>query len=150
MSTRSRSIAKGVVAGLLAGIVATAAKSAVERIYPPHPRDEEPVPRNSKGPALALRKKSTAGKALHWGFGAAAGAVYGGVAEYYPAATARQGVNFGIALVAVTHDHTLPVFGRMARPEVETKRERTSELAANITYGIITETVRGVVRRMID
>lgn len=150
MSTRSRSIAKGVVAGLLAGIVATAAKSAVERIYPPYPRDEEPEPQDSKGHALALRKNTTTGKALHWGFGAAAGAVYGGVAEYYPAATARQGVNFGIALVAVTHDHTLPVFGRMARPEAETKRERTSELAANITYGIVTETVRGVVRRMID
>jgi hypothetical protein len=36
MRKRSRSIVKGAIAGLLGGIVATAAKSAAEKIYPPH------------------------------------------------------------------------------------------------------------------
>lgn len=153
MRKRSRSIAKGAVAGLIGGIVATAVKSAVEKAYPPH-TDPEPKPpalltRKIAGHELTVRQRRVAEKTIHWGFGAAAGAAYGAVVELYPQATSKQGASFGMALVALTHDTTLPVLGFAAKPEAQTKRERSSELASYIAYGVVTETVRRIVRRAI-
>ncbi|RZU40679.1 DUF1440 domain-containing protein [Edaphobacter modestus] len=154
MSTRTRSIAKGAIAGLLGGIVATAAKSAVEKIYPPRPHGEPEPPQvlTSKpgGRVLAFRQNLAAQEAIQWGFGATVGAAYGALVEFYPPATSKQGASFGMALVALAHDRTLPVLGFAARPEAQTKREHTSELASHIVYGVVTETVRSIVRRMID
>ncbi|QNI36275.1 DUF1440 domain-containing protein [Edaphobacter albus] len=154
MRKRTRSIAKGAVAGLIGGIIATAVKSAVEKAYPAQPHGK-PTPsalldRKIAGHELSVRQKRIAHKTLHWGFGATAGAAYGVLAEYYPPATSKQGVNFGMALVAMTHDSSLPVLGLVAKPEAQNTRERTSELASNIAYGVVTETVRRIVRRLID
>ena len=94
-----RDLAKGLIAGLAGGIVATAAKSLAEKVYPPrtHGEPEPPDVLASKlaGHALEGRTKTLAAEGIHWGFGAATGAAYGVLAEYYPAATARQGANFG-------------------------------------------------------
>jgi putative membrane protein len=86
---------------------------------------------------------------IHWGFGALTGAAYGALAEYYPAATAKDGAGFGIALASLTHDAALPAMGLSAEPEEQTARERTSELATHVLYGMVTETVRRVVRKML-
>jgi len=114
-----RSLAKGLVAGLIGGIIATAAKSLAEKIYPP------------KG-------ESEPSETIHWTFGAAAGAAYGAIAEFYPAATAKDGANFGLTLAALTHEHEL---------EAETGREKTSEMASHVVFGLVTETVRRFVRK---
>ena len=87
---------------------------------------------------------------MQWGVGAATGAAYGALAEFYPAATARQGASFGMAFAAFTHDGVLPALGLAPRSDYQTTRETTSELASNIVYGVVTETVRRVVRRMIN
>lgn len=154
MSTRTRSIAKGAIAGLLGGIVATAAKSAVENIYPPRTHGEPEPPAVLTGKlgdrVLTVKQNRLVQDTIHWGFGATVGAAYGALAEFYPPATAKQGASFGMALVALTHDSTLPILGLAARPQAQTKREHTSELASHIVYGVVTETVRSIVRRMID
>lgn len=154
MRKRTRSIAKGAVAGLIGGIIATAVKSAIETAYPPTVHGETKprglLDRKVAGYELSVRQKRIAQKTLHWGFGATAGAAYGALAEYYPPATSKQGASFGMALVALTHDSTLPVLGLVAKPGAQTRRERTSELASNIAYGVVTETVRSIVRRLIN
>ena len=98
-----RSLAKGLLAGLAAGIIATAAKTVAEKIYPPRSRRDP-------GPTTALANKSSA-DGIHWGFGMTAGAAYGVLAEFYPAATSRDGVNFGMTLMALTHESALPAMG---------------------------------------
>lgn len=154
MSKRSRSIVKGAIAGLLGGIVGTAAKYAVEKVYPPrvHGEPEPAALVGDKLSEMSLQRNQglVAKQAVHWGIGAATGAAYGAVAELYPPATSKQGASFGIAMVALTHDSTLPVFGLATKPEPQTKREKTSELASHIAYGVVTETVRSIVRRLID
>lgn len=87
---------------------------------------------------------------MHWGFGATMGAAYGTLAEFYPPATSKQGASFGMALIALSHDNALPILGLKANPEAQTRRERTSELASYVAYGVVTETVRSIVRRMIN
>jgi putative membrane protein len=148
-----RSLAKGLLAGLIGGLIATAAKTFAERLYPPrtHGEPEPPVVLAEKvaGHELAGMQKTAAVETIHWGFGALTGAAYGALAEYYPAATAKDGAGFGMALSSLTHGTLLPAMGLSAKPEEQTTRERTSEMTTHVVYGVVTEAVRRVVRKML-
>src|SRR5580698_4695288 len=145
-TTYGRSLAKGLLAGLIGGLVATAAKSVAERVFPSrtHGEPEPPVVFAEKlaGHKLVGVEKEAATEAIHWGFGALTGAAYGALAEFYPQATAKDGAGFGMALSSLTHGTALPALGLSAEPEEPTTRERTSELATHVVYGVVTETVR--------
>jgi len=147
----SRSLAKGITAGLVGGLVATAARALSQKAYPVHPRGEhleltpgEPAPETR---TLTVRKKIASSRALPWAIGAAAGAAYGAVAEYYPPATSKDGAGFGMALGALSQDGPLTAIGIV--PPSETNRERTSEMTSFVVFGIVTETVRRTVRRFL-
>jgi len=152
-TTYTRSLAKGLLAGLIGGLVATAAKTLVEKIYPARthgePEPQEVLAERFVGHELVGTQKEVATETIHWGFGALTGAAYGALAEYYPAATAKDGAGFGMALSSLTHGSMLPAMGLGAAPEEQTTRERTSEMATHVVYGVVTETVRRVVRKML-
>jgi putative membrane protein len=99
------------------------------------------------GHSLPSPRNDLRHQALHWGVGAAIGAAYGAVAEFYPDVTAKEGVNFGMALMAATHEGALPVIG-LKTPQQP--RDHASELASHVVYGVATEIVRRIVRRAID
>ena len=149
----AKSLVKGLVAGLIGGLVATAAKTIAERIYPPrtHGEPEPPAVLAEKlaGHELTTKEQAVAVETIHWGFGALAGAGYGALAEFYPAATAKDGAGFGMALASLTHEGALPAMGLSAPPEEQTTRERTSEMASHAIFGVVTETVRRVVRKLL-
>lgn len=150
---QERSFVKGLVAGLIGGLVATAAKSLAEKIYPPRvegqPEPQEVLAEKIAGPDLSGPAKAVAAGTIHWGFGATAGATYGVLAEYFPAATAKDGASFGLALEALTHEGALPAMGLAAATEEQTAREHTSEIATHLLFGVVTETVRKFVRKML-
>jgi putative membrane protein len=150
---RERSLAKGLLAGLVAGLVATAAKSIAEKYYPPrtHGEPEPPDVLADKlaGHPLHGSEKAIASEAIHWGFGAGVGAVYGALAEYYPAATAKEGATFGLALMTLTHETALPAMGLSASAEEQTPREHSSEAATHLLYGVVAERVRRFVRGLL-
>jgi len=148
---QERSLAKGLLAGLIGGVVATVAKSLAERVYPPRthgePEPPEVLAEKIAGRTLNALEKAAAVETIHWGFGAAVGAVYGGVAEYFPAATDKDGATFGMTLATLTHETALPAMGLSATPEEQTTREQTSEMATHLIFGVVTETVRRFVRK---
>jgi putative membrane protein len=148
-----KSLLKGLIAGLIGGLVATAAKTIVERVYPPrtHGEPEPPAVLAEKlaGHELTSSQEAAAVGTIHWGFGALTGAAYGALAEFYPAATAKDGAGFGMALASLTHEGALPAMGLSALPEQQTTRERTSEMASHAVFGVVTETVRRVVRKIL-
>ena len=148
-----RSLAKGLVAGLIGGLVGTLAKTLAERMFPPRthgePEPPEVAAEHVAGHALDADTKAIAAEGIHWGFGAAVGAAYGALAEYYPAATSKDGASFGMALEALTHESALPALGLSAEPENQTARERASEMTSHVVYGVTTEFVRSVVRKII-
>lgn len=151
--TVTRSLAKGMLAGLIGGLVATAAKTFAEKIYPPRTHGE-PDPfallaEKLVGHELVGTQKTTAVETVQWGFGALAGTAYGALAEYYPQATAKDGAAFGMALTSLTHGTALPALGLQAEPHDQTTRERTSEMATYVVYGMVTETVRRIARKML-
>lgn len=148
------SLLKGLLAGAVGGLVATAAKSLGEKIYPPRvhgePEPPEVTVEKIAGHPLNENTKEIAAETLHWVFGAAAGAFYGVLAELYPAVTAKSGATFGLTLMSLTHQGALPAFGLSEPTEEQSLRERTSEGATHILYGVVTEKVRGLVRGMLD
>jgi putative membrane protein len=145
-----RSLWKGIAAGIVGGLVATAAKTLAEKVYPPRthgePEPNDVLAEKIAGHPLDATTKTIAAEAIHWGFGAGVGAAYGALAEYYPAATAREGANFGMTLMALTHEGVLPAMGLAADPADQTTRERSSEMATHVVFGLVAEVVRGAVR----
>jgi putative membrane protein len=150
---KQKSLAKGLIAGLIGGLVGTLAKTLAERMFPPRthgePEPPEVAAERVAGHALDPDTREIAAEGIHWGFGAAVGAAYGALAEYYPAATAREGASFGMTLEALTHETALPALGISAEPEDETMRERASEITSHVVYGVTTEFVRNFVRKVL-
>lgn len=153
MSNVKPNLLKGLLAGVAAGLVATAAKGLVEKFYPPHthgePEPSELLVEKLAGHHLSPSTKATAAQTIHWGFGALAGGAYGMLAEFYPAATARNGAQFGAVLGTLTHESAYPKLGLAAEPEDQDMREQSSEMISHVVYGVVTETVRSVVRRVL-
>lgn len=147
------SLIKGLIAGAIGGLGGTVAMTFAERLFPPHGSDEDqPSAKFAEQVAehpLSASEKRAAAQSMQWAFGAAAGAVYGALAEYYPAATSKGGASFGMALEALTQETALPALGVSTPPDEQTTRERASELTSHVVFGIATEMVRAFVRRML-
>jgi putative membrane protein len=153
LAVKQKSLAKGLVAGFIGGLAGTAAKTFAERMFPPRtegqPEPPEVVAERVAGHELSPHAKAVAAEGIHWSFGATVGAAYGVIAEYYPSATAKEGASFGLALGTLTHEGALPALGLSAAPVDQTTRERTSEMTSHVVYGVVTETVRRLVRKLL-
>jgi putative membrane protein len=137
-----RSLLKGMLAGLAGGLAAMAVKTAAEKFYArkmDHSALAQRLPERM-GQVLTAGEELAAAESIHWGIGAAAGAAYGGVAEYFPAATAKDGASFGLTLATVAQKLS-------GDPETEGVLARTSGMAAHVVFGLVTETVRRFVRK---
>ena len=145
---------KGFAAGVVGGLVATAAKSLAEQVYPPRvhgePEPPEVTAEKLAGHPLDESTKAVASETIHWVFGAAAGGFYGVLAELYPKITSKGGATFGLTLMSLTHEGALPALGLSEPPEEHSFREQTSEASTHIIYGVVTEKVRVMVRGMLD
>jgi putative membrane protein len=153
--THDRSLAKGMLAGLIGGVVAAGAKSVVERVYRRRDGGREPLTLLAErvsgevGHELTEGERAVALQTIHLGFGAVAGAAYGGAVEYFPAANAREGAAFGMALASLKQGTALPGMRLFMKPAEQTWFERRSEMVTYVVYGLITETVRRVVRKQL-
>lgn len=148
--TGQRSLARGLLAGLAGGVAGTIAMTFVERMFPPRSEDfgDEPseLLADKVAGELSPEAREFIAEGIEWTLGIAAGGVYGMLAEYYPAATSKEGASFGIALEALTHEKALPALGLLRPREEQTVRELASEVTAFTVYGIATEMIRKFVR----
>jgi putative membrane protein len=151
MTTRERSILKGALAGMIGGLAGAGAKVLAEKLFPPRVAGQTPPPvvlaEQFAGHALPPTQQQAAMHSIHWGFGAAAGAVYGVLVEMEPSVGAWKGAAFGLTLNKLTHESILPRMGLSAPKEEQPTQERISEWVTHAVYGIFTEAVRRVVRR---
>jgi putative membrane protein len=150
---RKRSLFKGFLAGAIGGLVGSGAKAVAEVVYPPRTLGQIPAPavlvnRMSDRP-LTEKEEEVSVRAIHWGFGALVGGVYGALAEYQPAITSKLGASFGLTLCGITHASALPMMGLTETPENQPAREHASELVTHAIYGVTTEVVRRAARKII-
>lgn len=96
--------------------------------------------------SLADPIKPAAGEAMHYGFGAAVGALYGALAELIPAITARNGLAYGTAVWAVADEIAVPAAGLAAPPQQQPARTHAYALGSHLVFGVTLEIVRRAVR----
>jgi len=109
------------------------------------------------GHPLSEGQRQVSSGAIHWTFGAVAGAVYGAAVELEPKAGAWRGAGFGLALNKLAHgaltaDGAIPKAGLpqtgLADPTVgQNIQERQSEWVIHVVFGVVTDSVRRLVRR---
>lgn len=151
MANREHSLAKGVAAGLIGGLVGAGVKMLIETIVPPRQfpslNSSETLAEQIAGRHLPESQRQSAGRAIRVGFGVAAGAVYGAMMEQEPSLGAWKGAAFGVALNKMTHESLLPKMGLASLKEEQPARERVSHWVSHAFYGLATEAVRKLVRR---
>ena len=148
------SLWRGAVAGLLGGLAGSAAKMLGEAVFPPRIQGQTPPPvvlaEKVAGHPLRKGERKAAMQGIHWAFGPLAGAVYGALVEYEPQLTAKNGIAFGLGLNAMTHEKALPMLGLAAPADEQSAQERWSEVATHALYGVVTESVRRLLRGRVE
>jgi len=152
--SKSRSLAKGIAAGLIGGLAGAIAMTFAERAFPARLRTQtEPEPPALAGEPVASHALIPATTAtpttIHWSLGALAGAAYGAIAEFVPAATAREGATFGLTLGTLVQEGAVPAIGVVARARNQTAPPSAAELTSHVVFGVTTEWVRRLVRKFI-
>src|SRR5271155_473129 len=149
--SRKRSLFKGFLAGAIGGLVGSGAKAVAEAVYPPRTLGQIAPPavlvNRMSGRPLTEKEEEVSVRAIHWGFGALVGGVYGALAEYQPAITSKLGASFGLTLCGITHASALPMMGLTETPENQPAREHASEVVTHAIYGVTTEVVRRMARK---
>ena len=151
-------IIKGVIAGALAGIVATGIKTVWEKGFPARAEstDSPPV-------ILANRIKQVVGEGslteqqkppvettIHWTFGILVCVFYGILAEKYPQARFGYGLVFGVALYSATHATVLPALDTEPWFFENKPEYALSEFGSHLAFGVTAEVVRRFISRKLE
>ena len=148
---RTRSLAKGFLAGMIGGLAGAGVKLVAEQLFPPRVQGQTPPPvvlaERAAGHGLPDPQRKAAMQGIHWIFGALAGGVYGALVELEPSLGAWRGAAFGITLNRITHESLLPKMGLSPPTGDQPTQERISEWVTHAAYGIGTDAVRRAVRR---
>ena len=98
------------------------------------------------GRRLSPSEQDVAGPLMHYGFGTAAGAVYGALAETRPELTRFGGVPFGLGVWATADEVSVPAAGLSVAPWDRPLRAHSYSMLSHAVYGLTTEAVRKMVR----
>ena len=99
------------------------------------------------GIELSKKQRKTAGPIVHYAFGAAMGALYGGLMEYKRRSSPADGAMWGTALFVGADELTVPALGLSEPPTKYPLSVHASALTAHLLYGLTTELVRRKTRR---
>ena len=171
---RERSVLKGLVAGLVGGLIAswtmnrfqdmwvklTADKVSSEQSSTPeyHESNREEQDDTTVRTASAISEglfnhklsaseKKIGGTAVHYSLGTGVGGLYGAVAEIAPEITAGAGLPFGAAFWLVVDEGAVPLMGLSKGPTEYPLSTHAYALTSHFVYGLTAELVRRSVRR---
>jgi putative membrane protein len=92
------------------------------------------------------RSKEIGGSIVHYGFGAAVGALYGAAAESHPDTTAMAGLPFGAAVWLAADEVGVPLAGLARNPAEYPAYRHLTALASHLVFGVTVEGLRRVLR----
>jgi putative membrane protein len=148
------SVVGGLVGGLIGAAVMSAGHAAITTIGGREPasavtQEEDAtvkvadrLSRIVRGRGLADSEKPAAGNAVHYGFGATMGLLYGAAAVVFPAITAGAGTGFGAAVWLGAHAIVVPALGLAGSPLQQPLSKEAIELVLHIAYGLTVGLVR--------
>jgi uncharacterized membrane protein YagU involved in acid resistance len=98
---------------------------------------------------LTPEEKKVAGPAVHYGYGAVVGGLYGAVAEVWPFIAAGVGIPYGMALFVLGDETAVPALRLGPPPTQVAAKDHADYLAAHIFYGIALDLARRVARHVV-
>lgn len=101
------------------------------------------------GKHLTWREREKAGPIVHYAFGGAMGALYGGLSEIFPSIRAGFGTTFGTALFAGADLVAVPALQLGPAADEQPAKTQASPLAAHMVYGMAMELVRRTARALL-
>jgi len=153
--TTTARVARGLVAGLIAGAVASFAmdrfQAAVSPLLPSSGgTDTEPateqaadaVARQVTGHDVPKADKPLAGQTVHYGLGIALGAAYAVAAEFRPRVTIGYGTGFALGTATLLDEGIVPLVGLGAAPWKSDVPTTLYSYASHLVFGGVTELVR--------
>jgi putative membrane protein len=166
----NRSAWKGLVAGVVGGVVASWAMDRfqywwlsfdrgdeleLQQRHSEEGNQEEPatvktasaISEGIFGHSLSVNEKEIAGPIVHYAVGTTAGAVYGLAAEYEPDVTTLAGIPFGAVFWMVVDEGALPLLGLAKGPTAYPISNHAYALVSHLVFGLTAEVVRSTVRR---
>lgn len=91
-----------------------------------------------------------AGPLVHYGMGSGLGAVYGLLADAFPAVTAGYGLVYGAAAWIVADEVMVPVLGFAKGPAETEWTSHANALASHLVFGAATDLTRRSLRKLVD
>ena len=155
----SSNLAKGVLAGIVGGLVGSVALR-VWMTAASHLHEGTIVP-DQNGPAhqvgalvftgiigkpLEGQQRLITGEVVHYVFGAITGGIYGAIAEYQPWTTAGKGLVFGTGVFLAADETSMPMLGLIPPPWTETPAAQLEHWAAHLVFGVAGEITRRSLR----
>jgi uncharacterized membrane protein YagU involved in acid resistance len=158
---------RGVVGGLIGGVVAAGAMSLVHKALiaissstrqptaaAEQEQDEDATVTVANGISrrllrrpLPADKKLIAGSIVHYAFGASVGGLYGGLATVAPRVAIALGVPFGVAVWLGAHVIMVPALGLAAPPIRRPPLKEAFEFVSHLVYGAVTDLARRFIRQ---
>lgn len=152
--------ASGVVAALAMNAFQSGWSAISARLQPEDGRsgggtDEEPstekaadrISEAATGKPVAKEDKTLAGEAVHYGFGALLGGLYGGTATAFPQVRTGLGAPFGAAAWAVADETLVPAAG-LSKPAWEAPAStHLYALASHLVFGVVLDATQTALQR---
>lgn len=147
-------IARGLVAGVIAGAVASFAmdrfQAAASPLLPSNGSDSEPATEKAAdavvsgvtGRKVPDADKPLAGQAVHYAVGIALGAAYGVAAEFRPSVTTGFGTAFGLGTATLLDEAVVPATGLGSAPWDAGVASNLYSYASHLVFGSVSEIVR--------
>lgn len=145
----------GLMAGIAAGLVASAAMAAFQAAAQPlvPESDEDPstvkaadaVSKATTGAKVPAPYREPAGQMVHYIAGAVMGGIYGVLTEYRPEASTGFGSAYGIATSTLLDEAAVPALDLGPTPDEARVESHIYGVAAHLVYGIVLEGVRRLV-----
>jgi hypothetical protein len=160
-------IAKGAVAGLVAGVAAAFVMNKFQQAWKNNfGRDQQSKGNDSgKEPAtvraaemlsdgifdhdLSPDEKEVAGPLMHYAMGGISGLIYGLAVEVDEHASVGSGLPFGAAVWMVADNLVLPSVGLAKWPTAYGAKRHAYALASHLVYGLATEKLRSAGRNVL-
>jgi putative membrane protein len=147
----------GLMAGIAAGLVASAAMAAfqaqAQKLLPDQGGDDDPATVKAADAVseavidnpVPAPYREQAGQAVHYITGAVLGGIYGVLTEYRPEARSGFGSAYGIATAALLDEAAVPALDLGPTPDETPLAEHAYGAASHLVYGWVLEGVRALI-----
>ena len=159
---------KGLVAGLIGGLVASWAMNRFQDVWIKLSESAQPAEQDTEAQStnddttvkaasaiseglfdhkLTTDEKKIAGPAVHYSLGTGVGGLYGAVAEVVPEVTSAAGLPFGMAFWLIVDEAAVPMLGLSKGPTQYPVSTHAYALTSHLVYGLTAEAVRRGLRK---